>query len=162
MKVNIKYFKGAKHLQPIEKGTWIDVYANETVFIEENESHMIRLGFAMQLPEGYEGHLAPRSSTYNKWGIILANHVGVIDTSYCGDNDEWKFNAICIKPTVEQIFTAEINGVMCSRKVRGTVINRGDKIGQIRLMPVQEPVEFNVVESLGNPDRGGFGSTGAN
>lgn len=160
MQVKIKYFEGAKHLEAIEQGNWIDVYANETVFIPEGCNRRIRLGFAMELPKGYEGHLLPRSSTYDKWGIILANHMGVIDTSYCGDNDEWMFNAICTKPLVEEAFKANIDGVEHTIFVRGSLIHKGDKIGQIRIVKSQEPVAFETVESLGNKDRGGYGTTG--
>lgn len=160
MDIRIKYFEGAKRLEAIEKGNWIDVYANETIFIPEGQSHRIRLGFAMELPEGYEGHLAPRSSTYDKWGIILANHLGIIDTSYCGDNDEWLFNAICVKPLVEQEFTAVIDGIEQTVKVKGALIRKGDKIGQFRIEKSQEPIKFHEVESLGNEDRGAYGTTG--
>lgn len=146
MKLNIKYFDDATPLKINKIGNWIDVYAAEDVFIPVGVSHRIRLGFALELPEGYEAHLAPRSSTFDKWGIILANHVGVIDTSYCGDNDEWLFNAICLKPSLSY----------------GTFIHKGDKIGQFRIMRSQEPIEFNTVEHLENADRGGFGTTGYN
>lgn len=155
MKLNIKYFDGATPLKINKKGNWIDVYAAEDVFIPVGVSHRIRLGFALELPEGYEAHLAPRSSTFDKWGIILANHVGVIDTSYCGDNDEWLFNAICLKPS-------SVNSNDGLITPQGTFIHKGDKIGQFRIMRSQEPIEFNTVEHLENADRGGFGTTGSN
>lgn len=162
MEIAIKYFDGAQPLAEIKKGNWIDVRANETVFIPLGENRNIHLGFAMQLPEGYEGYLVPRSSAYSRWGIIQGNHIGIFDTSYCGDNDEWMMNAVCVKAVTEQEFTTEIEGCTQTVKVKGTLIHKGDRIGQIRVMKSQEPIDFNQVESLGNEDRGGFGTTGAN
>lgn len=89
MKLKIKYFKEAVKLKKISKGNWIDVYANKDVFVALNERAMIPLGFALELPKGWEGHLAPRSSTFKTWGIIQTNGVGVVDDTYIGDNDEW-------------------------------------------------------------------------
>ena len=103
----------------------------------------------MQLPKGYEAHLAPRSSSFKKWGIIMTNSFGIIDESYCGDNDVWKFNAYCLESK------STYCGFPC------TVIKRGDKIGQFRIVEKMPPVKFVEVEQLGNSDRGGFGSTGS-
>ncbi len=149
MKIKIKYFPGAKKLEKIEKGNWIDVYANETMYIKQGESALIPLGFAMQLPQGYEAHLAPRSSTFKKWGIIVTNSFGVIDTSYCGDNDQWMLAVYCLSPT------QFINGMPCTR------IEKGDKIAQFRIVESMPEIEFEEVDSLGNKDRSGFGSTGS-
>ena len=82
MKIRIKYFDGAVKLKKIVKGNWIDVYANKDVFVKEGERAMIPLGFALELPTGWEGHLAPRSSTFKTWGIIQTNSVGVVDDAY--------------------------------------------------------------------------------
>ena len=71
MEIKVKYFEGQdKKLQFIEKGDWIDVYANEDVFIPVGEMRLVPLGFAAQLPDGYEAILAPRSSTFKTWGVI--------------------------------------------------------------------------------------------
>ena len=56
---------------------------------------MIPLGFALELPPGWEGHLAPRSSTFKTWGIIQTNHVGVVDNSYCGNEDVYMYPVQC-------------------------------------------------------------------
>jgi dUTP pyrophosphatase len=93
----------------------------------------------MELPEGYEAHILPRSSTFKKFGIILSNSEGIIDNSFRGDNDIWGFPAIALRPTT---------------------IYRGDRICQFRIVKKQPQVEFEEVESLGNDNRGGFGSTG--
>lgn len=69
LEVKVKYFKGATKLEKIDKGDWIDVYAREEVILDKNDFALVPLGFAMQLPKGYEAHLAPRSSTFEKWGI---------------------------------------------------------------------------------------------
>lgn len=106
----------------------------------------------MQLPEGYEAHLVPRSSTFDEWGITQTNGVGIIDESYCGDGDEWKIPVYCLE--TRHTMDTKIGTVQC------TIINKGDKIGQFRLMKKMEEVKFTEVTSLGNDDRGGFGSTG--
>ena len=151
--IRIKYFDDAKKLEKISKGDWIDLYANKEMFILEGEKAMIPLGVAMELPEGYEAHVVPRSSTFKTWGIIQTNHMGVIDNSYCGDNDQWHMPVYCLKGN------DEINRVT-GRIVKGTHIHKGDKIAQFRIMEVQPTIEFEEVEHLGNEDRGGFGSTG--
>jgi dUTP pyrophosphatase len=122
-----------------EKGDWIDLRASKTVEMKAGEFHIIPLGISMQLPAGYEAHLLPRSSTYEKWGIKMVNSMGIIDNSYCGDNDIWGFAA---------------------RADRDTVIKKGDRIAQFRIMKKQEQFNFVEVDCLGNKDRDGFGSTG--
>ena len=149
MKIKIKYFDNAKELNIIEKGNWCDLYANKDMFIPEGEKMMIPLGVAMQLPEGYEAYVVPRSSTFKTWGIIQTNHIGIIDNSYCGDNDQWFYPAYCLEPKnfIDNQY--------------GTLIRKGDKIAQFRIIEVQPKLEFEKVELLGNKDRGGFGSTGS-
>ena len=113
---------------------------------------MIPLGFALELPQGWEGHLAPRSSTFKTWGIIQTNSVGVVDDTYIGDNDQWHMPVFCLQGKTKEI----IEGV----EETGTWIKKGDKIGQFRIMEVMPEIEFDEVESFGNIDRGGFGTTG--
>ena len=140
--IKIKYFTNdIEHLAYIdgEKSDWIDLRAAETVEMKAGEFKMISLGVAMELPEGYEAHMAPRSSTFKNYGIIQTNSVAVIDHSYCGDNDIWKYPAYAL---------------------RDTKINVNDRICQFRIMKKQPKIEFLTVESLGNADRGGLGSTG--
>lgn len=148
MKIRIKYFEGAKKLEKIVKGNWIDVYANKDMFILENSRDMIPLGFALELPQGWEGHLAPRGSTFKTWGIIQTNSVGVVDDTFIGDNDQWHMPVYCLEPKHDFNF------------LRGTWIRKGDKVGQFRIMEVMPELEFEEVESFGNEDRSGFGSTG--
>lgn len=157
MKIKIKYFEGAKKLEKIAQGDWIDVYANEDIFIPKGEMRLIPLGIAMELPKRYEAHLAPRSSTFKRWGIIQTNHIGIIDNSYSGDNDEWKYPAFCLES--RDILETEENGF--TKVVSGTWIRKGDKIAQFRIMRTQPKIKFEEVEALGNEDRGSFGSTGS-
>ena len=148
MKIRIKYFEGATKLKKIVKGNWIDVYANKDIFVKEGERAMIPLGFALELPSGWEGHLAPRSSTFKTWGIIQTNSVGVVDDTYIGDNDQWHMPVFCLQGKEE------------NECYKGTWVKQGDKIGQFRIMEVMPEIEFEEVESFGNQDRGGFGTTG--
>ena len=97
MKIRIKYFEESTKLKKIAKGNWIDVYANKDVFVKVNERAMIPLGFALELPRGWEAHLAPRSSTFKTWGIIQTNSVGVVDDTYIGDNDQWHMPVYCLQ-----------------------------------------------------------------
>lgn len=122
-----------------DNGDWIDLRAAETVEMKAGEFKLIKLGVAMQLPNGYEAHMVPRSSTFKSWGIIQTNHQAVIDESYCGDNDEWRYPAYAL---------------------RDTVINVNDRICQFRIVEKQPEINFEEVETLGNEDRGGIGSTG--
>lgn len=151
MIIRIKYFDKATKLK-ITKGNWIDVYANKDVFVKCGERAMVPLGFALELPEGWEGHLAPRSSTFKTWGIIQTNSVGVVDDTYIGDNDQWHMPVYCLQGKDIESENGE--------EVKGTWIRKGDKIGQFRIMEVMPEIEFEEVESFGNKDRGGFGTTG--
>ena len=137
--VTVQYLnKDVKRLAIEKKGNWIDLYAAETVVIPKGEWKLVHLGVAIKLPEGYEAHLAPRSSTYKNWHIIQTNSVGVIDNSYCGPNDWWKMPVYAMEDTT---------------------IEAGQKIAQFRIMEIQP--QINLVEGeLVGEDRGGFGSTG--
>lgn len=140
MKIKIKYLDDSiEKISAISKGDWIDLRAAETVTMKKGEFRLIPLGVAMQLPAGWEAHVLPRSSTFKNFGIIQANSMGVIDNSYCGDNDWWFYPAIAL---------------------RDTVINKNDRICQFRIMENQPQIEFETVEALEGADRGGFGSTG--
>ena len=139
--IKVKYLAdNLIHLNKIDKGDWIDLRCAQDTEMKAGEFKLIPLGVAMQLPEGYEAHVVPRSSTYKNFGIIQTNHMGVIDESYCGDNDQWYFPAYAL---------------------RDTIIYKDDRICQFRIVKKQSDIEFEEVESLYNTDRGGIGSTGA-
>lgn len=177
LKIKIKVKRINKSLElpeVIGKGDWIDLRSSETLSLEAPQagtlkrhkladmevSHrdvnfdysLIPLGVAMKLPRGFEAVVLPRSSTYKKFGVIQTNHMGVIDNSYCGDNDEWKYPVVALKDTV---------------------INEGDRICQFRIQLSQKAtvwqklkwllssgIKIVEVNSLNNPNRGGIGSTG--
>lgn len=138
--IKIKYFD--KKIDKIEKvniGDWIDLRAAETVKLKKGEFRLISLGVGMKLPNGYEANIVPRSSTYKNFKIIQTNSFAVIDNSYSGDNDVWKYPAIAMEDTV---------------------IHKNDRICQFRVNRVQPSIQFKEVEHLDDIDRGGFGSTG--
>lgn len=139
--IKVKYFsdKVSKLEYIAGKSDWIDLRAAEDVELKQGDFKLIPLGIAMQLPKGYEAHIVPRSSTFKNFGVIQANHMGVVDESYCGDNDQWYFPAIAL---------------------RDTSIKAGDRICQFRIMEHQPQLIFEAVDTLGNEDRGGFGTTG--
>ena len=139
MTIKIRYHGDVEPIEKIPQGDWVDLRAAETVSLKAGEFRLISLGVSMKLPEGYEAHLATRSSTFKKWGVILTNGVGIIDESYCGDHDIWHFSALAM---------------------RDTVIEKGDRICQFRIMKKMPAVTFETVEFLSDPDRGGIGSTG--
>ena len=156
MKIRIKYFEGATKLKKIKKGNWIDVYANKDVFVRLGQSAMIPLGFALELPQGWEAHLAPRSSTFKTWGIIQTNSVGVVDDTFIGDNDQWHMPVYCLQGKNTEKSIVLLDGI----EPEGTWVKKGDKIGQFRIMEVMPEIEFEEVDFLGNNERGGFGTTG--
>ena len=141
MEIEIRYL--SDKIEPLRyidgKSDWIDLRAAEDVVLSKGEFRLIPLGVAMELPRGYEAHIVPRSSTYKNYGIIQTNHMGVVDESYCGDDDQWYMPVLA---------------------VRDTVIHVNDRICQFRLMEHQPPVHFQETDRLGNQARGGFGSTG--
>ena len=137
--IKIKYFTDIEHIEKISQGDWIDLRAAETVSLSKGEFKLISLGVGMILPDGYDAHIVPRSSTFKKFHIIQTNHMGIIDNSYCGEQDEWKFPALAVEDTI---------------------INKNDRICQFRIVKKQPEIVFEQVEKLSDTSRGGFGSTG--
>lgn len=139
--IQIKYFtdKIDKLTYVDGKSDWIDLRAAKEMEIKAGEYALIPLGVAMKLPEGYEAHIVPRSSTYKNYGLIQTNHMGVVDESYSGDNDQWHMPVYAL---------------------RDTVIHVNDRVCQFRIMEHQPKIIFDEVEVLEGPDRGGFGTTG--
>ena len=139
--IYVKYFH--EDMEPLcyveGKSDWIDLRTAEEVTLKAGEFRLIPLGIAIALPEGYEAHLAPRSSTFKNYGILQTNSIGVVDWSYRGDNDEWR---------------------MPVWATRDVTIEKGARICQFRIVENQPKLNFVRVEHLEGPDRGGFGSTG--
>lgn len=178
MKTKIKVKVLTKGCMPtmLSQGDWIDLRSAETISFKfpqaesrkikvvdgkqvsyrnvQCEEKMIPLGVAIKLPEGFEAIMAPRSSTYKDFGMIARNSIGIIDNSYCGNQDEWKFPAVALKE---------------SKKA----IEKGDRICQFRIQLTQKAtfwqklkwllssgVELVEVDDLSDNNRGGLGSTG--
>ena len=141
--IKIQYLNDEiKRLEYIDgKSDWIDLRAAKDSSLKSGEFQLIHLGIAMQLPEGYEAHILPRSSTFKNFGVIQANSMGIVDESYCGPNDWFFFPAIAL---------------------RDTEIHVNDRICQFRIEKHQPHVSFEEVTLLENEDRGGIGSTGKN
>ena len=139
--IRIRYLSdGIEKLRYIDgKSDWIDLRCAETVELKAGEFRLLPLGVAMALPQGYEAHIAPRSSTFRNYGILQTNSVGVVDESYCGDEDEWKLPVYA---------------------TRDCHIEQNDRIAQFRIVEHQPAIRFEECETLGNASRGGFGSTG--
>lgn len=141
LSVKVKYFSDKiEKLRYIDgKSDWIDLRASERVELKKGDFALIPLGIAVKLPDGYEAHIVPRSSTFKNFGIIQTNHMGVIDNTYCGDKDMWKMPVYA---------------------TRDTVIDVNDRICQFRVAENQPEIQFEEVEHLSENSRGGFGSTG--
>lgn len=139
--INIKYFDDElTKLSKIDKGDWIDLRSAIDVDLAKDEFKLIPLGVAMQLPKRYEAHAVPRSSTFKNFGVIMTNHMGVIDNSYRGNNDQWYFPAYALE---------------------STSIKKNDRICQFRIEKKQPGIRFHTMpEFVDAKDRGGIGSTG--
>lgn len=156
-KIKIKYHSDVQGIGKIKVGDWIDLRCADSVLINEGEFKMIPLGVSMELPAGYEAIVAPRSSTFKKYGIIMVNSIGIIDNSYCGDDDQWMFPALCLKGT-DSMKVRNGNNVLIDAPF--TFISKGDRIAQFRIQRIQPEIEFIEVDYLEGENRGGFGSTG--
>lgn len=140
MKLKIKYLSDKiNKIEKIKTGDWIDLRAAEDVNLKAGEFKLIPLGVAIQLPKGYEANVVPRSSTFKNYGIIQTNSFGVIDESYCGNNDQWMFPAYAL---------------------RDTEIKTNERICQFRINKKMPDFKIETVDNLKNKNRGGFGSTG--
>jgi len=137
----VKYHNSTllKLSRPSGSQNWIDLRAAETIELKAGEFKLISLGVSIQLPKGYEANIVPRSSTFKNYGIIQTNGFAVIDNSYCGNGDIWKFPAYA---------------------TRDTVIHENDRICQFRINQTQPSFDFEEVDELNSENRGGFGSTG--
>ena len=170
MKVQVKLFNPNCKFEYIDKGEWIDLKSAKTVKLGaphattlsgnrtkrtvEFSPVLLPLGIGMRLPKGYEAVLLPRSSTFKYYGSIVSNSQGVIDSTYCGPEDEWKLPLLPI--------------------LEGEV-KEGEKICQFRIQLSQKAtiwqkikwlfnnkIKFEFVSEYSNEveSRGGFGTTG--
>lgn len=142
LKIKIKYFdKEIDKIKKFNKGDWIDLRSTETIMLKKGSFAIIPLGVGMILPDGYEAHIVPRSSTFQKWKIIQTNGIGVIDSLYKGEEDQWMM----------PVYATE-----------DVTISKNDRICQFRIIEKMPELEFEEVERLHQESRGGFGSTGVN
>ena len=141
MKIKIKYFDGTPEIQDIPQGDWIDIAVPNKVVLTGNKFKLVHLGFAAELPKGYEAHIIPRSSTFVRYGCIMPNSMGLIDESYAGNDDEWLLPLYVLEN-------------------RAAFIPAGSRIAQFRIAQKQPKLEFEAVQDLTKKSRGGVGSTG--
>lgn len=140
--IKIKYLTDKiDKIEKINNGDWIDLRNAEDIDMKAGEFKLIPLGVVIQLPEGYEALLLPRSSTFKKYGLILANSMGVIDNSYRGPEDQWFFAAYA---------------------TRDIQIPANTRIAQFRIIENQPSIFIEEIDEIKDPSRGGFGSTGTN
>jgi len=140
LEIKVKYhLDELERIKKIRVGDWIDLRSAEKVIMPPGSYRLISLGISVELPCGYEAHIAPRSSTFINFGIIMVNSPGIIDETYCGNNDIWYFSAYALNT--------------CNIKVN-------DRICQFRIVEKQQLAYITEVDFLENDDRGGFGSTG--
>lgn len=137
--IKIKYLPGSPRLEMNDKGDWCDLYVYQNINLKKGDFAYIPLGVAMKLPDGYEAILAPRSSTFSRTGLVQTNSIGVIDSSFCGDGDQWLWPAYA---------------------TRDTSLKKGQRVCQFRIQKIQPQIIFQEVVSLDSENRGGFGSTG--
>lgn len=139
MEIKVKYLADIYHITKLTVGDWIDLRSAKDIRLSMGDFCVIPLGVAMELPEGYEAIIAPRSSTFKRYGLLAVNSIGIIDHAYCGDNDEW---------------------FMAVYATRDTYIHKNDRICQFRIIENMPQCEFKTVDHLNNKNRGGHGSTG--
>lgn len=137
--IKIKYFADIIKIEKFDNGDWLDLRSAIDVDLKKGKFMLIPLGIGMKLPQGYEAHIVPRSSTFKNFGIIQTNHQAVIDESYCGNNDQWYY-PVCA--------------------MRDTHISKNDRICQFRIIKKQPDIIFEEVEELLDKDRNGLGSSG--
>jgi dUTP pyrophosphatase len=117
-----------------------DLLAREHTVIHPGEIELVPANLIVQVPEGFMLALISRSSTPKKKGLTKPHAIGVIDQDYCGETDELKI----------QVYN------FTSQSVE---VQRGEKIAQGIFIPISK-FEWDEVDTMSSPNRGGFGSTG--
>lgn len=141
MNILVQYTEGHEDLEHIEVGDWVDLRCATDVCSLAGSHQIIPLGIRMALPPGYEAIIAPRGSSFEKYGFIQTNSIGVIDNSFCGPDDEWFLSVF----------------FLCPKQPR---IKRGTRIAQFRIQKKMEACEFIATDKLPGKNRGSLGSTG--
>lgn len=175
LKIFVKRFK-SENGEPlvdfpkvIKKGDWIDLRAAQEMVLNAPQAGTLKghdvkhrdvvadvtyipLGIAMRLPDGFEAIVASRSSAAKKMGIMLANGIGIIDNSYCGDDDQWMYPAVTLRKT-----SISLNTRLCQFRIQ---LSQKATIWQKIKWHLASGIEMIEVESLGSENRNGMGSTG--
>ena len=140
VEIPIHYLPGSPQLEINDRGDWIDLYVYQDTVLNVNDYTYISLGISMILPEGYEAIIAPRSSTFKRWGLLQTNSIGIIDNSYCGTDDIWMMPVLA---------------------TRSIIIPKGTILCQFRIQKKQPDITFIPQDRLNSINRGGLGSSGA-
>lgn len=127
-------------IERLQQGDWIDLVNVEDINLKCGEWGMFSLGVSIELPAGYEAHVVPRSSTFKKWGVIQVNSIGIVDNSFCGEDDVWQW--LILAPT------------------KDVHIPKYTRVCQFRIIKNQPSFPIIEVKHLKNDIRGGIGSTG--
>jgi dUTP pyrophosphatase len=142
LQLKIKYHvEGLEKIKQVKGSDWLDLRAAETITMRIGEHKLIPLGVSIKMPYGHEAYIVPRSSTFKNFGVIQANHFGIVDEDYSANGDQWFFSAIAL---------------------RDTTINKNDRICQFRINKKMSKLDIIEVDDLGDNTRGGFGSSGVN
>lgn len=126
-----------------DKSNWIDLYTAEDVHLKKGEFTLISMGISAKIPDGTEVRIAPRSSSYKNFKVLFTNSVGIIDTTYCGQDDIWKSPILAMEDTFIPKYSR-----ICQFRLNTTMTEE---------FPSLQIVE---VDKLDGENRGGFGSTG--
>jgi dUTP pyrophosphatase len=137
--IKIKYLPGAAHMKQEQGSDWCDCILYEPLVAKAGDYGCASLGFAAQLPQGYEANIVARSSTFKRYGLIQTNCFAVVDEDYCGNSDIWLWPWYA---------------------TRDISIPAGTRVCQFRINKKQPTLLFDEVANLDNPNRSGFGSTG--
>lgn len=140
IEIPIHYLPGSPQLEINDRGDWIDLYVYQDTLLNADDYTYISLGISMILPEGYEAIIAPRSSTFKRWGLLQTNGIGIIDNSYHGTDDIWMMPVLA---------------------TRSVTIPKGTRLCQFRIQKKQPKINFIPQDKLNNINRGGLGSSGA-
>jgi len=117
-----------------------DLYSRINIIIPPKELRFVPLNVIISIPEDYFMMLAARSSLPIKKGLMCANSIGIVDTDFCGEQDEWRFEAY------------NFTGLPVT-------IARGERIAQALLIKF-EKAEITSATTVIAESRGGIGSTG--
>ena len=107
--------------------------------ISINENYILSFGVSIWFPETHEAFLLPRSSTYKRYGLTMPHSMGVIDQTYCGDEDIW---------------------ILACKATRSAFLPLYARVAQFRLLSRMPKITIHSVDHMEQPSRGGYGSTG--